>query len=652
MNRQPTSSRLWLRRLVAVSAGTLVAAGSLSQAPAAAETPAAAAPPAPIVQADDPVPGQYIVTLQDTPPSAVPAVAEEVAGGGEVLDTYASAISGFTAELTDAEARAVAADPAVAAIEEDAVVRLDDTQSGAPWGLDRVDQRVLPLDSTFSYHGGGAGVTAYVLDTGIRPTHVEFGGRASVGADFVGDGRNGIDCQGHGTHVAGTVGGATYGVAKAVRLVAVRVLGCDGQGTVSGVVAGVDWVVANHAGPSVMNMSLGGAVSASMEAAVDAAVTSGVTVVVAGGNANADACTHSPADVAAAMTVGATDRTDTRATYSNHGDCLDLFAPGTAVLSAGIASDTATRTLSGTSMATPHVTGAAALSLEQHPGATPAQLAAELTSAATAGQVRSPGSGSPNLLLYTGDPTLPSPPSPPAHTAAITVTQDSSPDAPQAFTFTTTGTGLSDFSLVDRGPSSNRSRRFGDLAPGTYTVTQASAAPTGWRLTGLSCTTGSSTDLARRRVTITLAPGEVTDCTFTDTGTAPANDDLSKSETVSGTSGTGRGHNSLATGQSSEPRHAGRSGGSSVWYRWTAPRAGFVTFDTEGSGFDTLLGTYTGSTPGNLVEVASNDDGRSIAPQSQVRWFARKGVQYRIAVDGAGGTQGAIRLSWSYAVGD
>ena len=233
--------------------------------------------------------------------------------------------------------------------------------------------------------------------------------------------------------------------------------------------------------------------------------------------------------------------------------------------------------------------------------------------------------------------------------AAITITQDSSPDSPQDFAFTTTGVGLGGFFLEDGGRPSTRSQSFINLAPGTYTVTQASAL--GWSLSGLSCTTGETVDLARRRVTITLVAGEATACTFTNVGTPPDNDNLSKGAVLSGTSGTERGHNSLATRQSGEPRHAGRTGGTSVWYRWTAPRAGFVTFDTQGSGFDTLLAAYTGSTPSNLDLVESNDDDRSIAPQSQMRWFARSGTTYRIAVDGASGAQGNITLHWSYAVG-
>ena len=277
----------------------------------------------------------------------------------------------------------------------------DATETGATWGIDRIDQRNLPLSGTYTYTHTGAGVTAYIIDTGINTTHNEFGGRASVGYDAIGDGRNGIDCNGHGTHVSGTVGGATYGVAKGVTLKAVRVLDCTGSGTNSGVIAGVDWVTSHHSGPSVANMSLGGGASTALDNAVSNSIASGVTYGIAAGNSNRNACNYSPARTATAITVGATTSTDARASYSNYGSCLDIFAPGSSITSSWIGSNTATNTISGTSMATPHVVGVAAQYLQSNPTASAATVRNALVANGTTGKVTSAGRNSPNVLLFT-----------------------------------------------------------------------------------------------------------------------------------------------------------------------------------------------------------------------------------------------------------
>jgi subtilisin family serine protease len=313
-------------------------------------------------------------------------------------------------ELPEAAAARLSAIPGVTAVERDQVVTADATQTGAPWGLDRTDQRDLPLSTGFTYTATGSGVTAYVIDTGIAYAHTDFGGRAVSGFDAV-DGGSADDCNGHGTHVAGRVGGSTYGVAKGVRLVGVRVLGCDGSGTTSGVVAGIDWVTANHAAgaPAVANMSLGGGASTAIDDAVRASIADGVTYAVAAGNGNSrgvaqDACASSPARVPAALTVGATDRTDTAASFSNYGSCVDLFAPGVAIPSAWHTGPTATSTISGTSMATPHVAGVAALYLSGNTTAAPAAVSGVVTAAATTGQVTmsrtAARAGTPNRLLF------------------------------------------------------------------------------------------------------------------------------------------------------------------------------------------------------------------------------------------------------------
>ncbi|MGW7362394.1 S8 family peptidase [Streptomyces sp. NPDC054841] len=319
--------------------------------------------------------------------------------------TYRSVLEGFSASMSKAKAARLAADPRVDYVEQNATVRLNDTQSNATWGLDRVDQRNLPLSTTYTYNTTASNVNAYIIDTGIRTSHSEFGVRASIGTDTVGDGQNGQDCQGHGTHVAGTVGGKTYGVAKSVKLVAVRVLDCEGSGTTEGVIAGVDWVTAHAVKPAVANMSLGGGASAALDNAVKKSIASGVSYSIAAGNGiligiPVNACNYSPARVPEAITVGATDNTDRRASFSNYGTCLDLFAPGVNITSAWKDNDAATNTISGTSMATPHTAGVAALYLANHPTATPAQVRDALVNNATSGKVVDARTGSPNKLLH------------------------------------------------------------------------------------------------------------------------------------------------------------------------------------------------------------------------------------------------------------
>ncbi len=342
-------------------------------------------------------------------------VQSEEARGNDVQDVFRSAVKGFVAPLDAADVRRLRARSDVLLVEKDKPVRALSAgpRSGlaASWGLDRIDQRTLPLNSQISTSENGFGITAYIIDTGIRADHNEFGGRATIGFDAIGDGQNTNDCNGHGTHVAGTVGGATYGVAPQVSLVAVRVLDCLGEGFTSGVIGGIDWATANHAPgvPAVANMSLGGSYSPALNTATQNAITDGISFAVAAGNESADACYSSPASTPNAITVAATESNDARAYYSNWGSCIDIFAPGSSITSAWNTSSTATNTISGTSMAAPHVAGAAALILSGSPSSTPAQVATALTAASTTGVVTDPGTDSVNRLLFTGAASVPNP---------------------------------------------------------------------------------------------------------------------------------------------------------------------------------------------------------------------------------------------------
>lgn len=349
----------------------------------------------------------YIVVLDDSVVgekglfSIAPYVASEMVGThkGKLKHVYQNALNGFAVEMTAEEAEALSQDFRVKYIEEDGIVTADATQNNPPWGLDRIDQRNRPLNATYIFNWTGAGVHAYIIDTGIRTTHSQFGGRANNVFDAFGG--NGADCNGHGTHVAGTVGGSTFGVAKSVSLHGVRVLNCSGSGSNSGVIAGVDFVRLNRINPAVANMSLGGGISSALDTAVNNLSSSGVAIAVAAGNNNgANACNTSPARAANAITVGSTTINDARSSFSNIGTCLDLFAPGSGIQSAWFTSNTATATLSGTSMASPHVAGVAALYKQANPSASATTIRNAIVNNATTNVISNPGSGSPNRLLY------------------------------------------------------------------------------------------------------------------------------------------------------------------------------------------------------------------------------------------------------------
>lgn len=360
-----------------------------------------------------PILDHYIVVFKES--VANPAAEAQTlvrASGGRLLHTYKNTIKGFAAQLPAQAIQALQNNPNVDFIEQDQTVKLNQTspQNQTTWGLDRIDQVDRPLSTQYFFNYDGTGVHAFIIDTGIRADHSEFNGRVLSGYSSISDGNGTNDCNGHGTHVSGTVGGTTYGVAKGVSLIPVRVLDCTGSGAWSGVIAGIDWTAASTLRPAVANMSLGGGASAAIDAAVAAAVGKGVTMVVAAGNSNANACNYSPARAPSAITVGATASDDVRASYSNYGSCVDIFAPGSSITSAWYTSATAINTISGTSMASPHVSGVAALALAANPNATPASVATFLSNNATLNRVTSAGAGSPNKLVYSlaaGAPTEP-----------------------------------------------------------------------------------------------------------------------------------------------------------------------------------------------------------------------------------------------------
>ncbi|PTA68460.1 S8 family peptidase [Deinococcus arcticus] len=403
MNARLASSALALTLLLA-------ACGTSTTTPQATEPAANAGTPVLGTANPDAIPGQYIVVFKDDVASDLSA--QDASGligslnldpqGVTIQHLYSVALNGFAAKLNPENLQKLQADPRVKYIEQDGVMHATATQTGATWGLDRIDQRSLPLNGSYVYNATGSGIRAYIIDTGINTAHSNFGGRAVWGTNTTGDGNN-SDCQGHGTHVAGTVGGSTWGVAKGATLVAVKVLNCQGSGSNSGVIAGVNWALNNKGtAKAVANMSLGGGYSQAVNDAVNNAASRNLVMVVAAGNENQNACNVSPASAASAITVGSTTNTDARSSFSNFGSCVDIFAPGSNITSTWIGSTSATNTISGTSMASPHVAGAAVLKLAAG-NSTTSSVTSAIINTATTGKVTGAGTGSPNRLLYTGN---------------------------------------------------------------------------------------------------------------------------------------------------------------------------------------------------------------------------------------------------------
>jgi subtilisin family serine protease len=458
------------------------------------------------------IPGQYIVVLNDDVRD-VPAMARQLgaAHGATVGFTYQNTVRGFSAGMSATAAAAMARNPNVAYVEEDQVVTINTTTSQTVgtglWGLDRTDAR-SGLNGSYQYTNTGAGVTVYIIDTGIRGTHAEFTGRMVAGFDAISSGGSANDCNGHGTHVAGTVGGTTYGIAKQVKLSPVRVLDCNGSGTWSGVVAGIDWVAANAVKPAVANMSLGGGISSTVDQAVQRAITAGITFAVAAGNGNSagveqDACNYSPARAPAAITVGATGNTDTKTSWSNYGNCVDWFAPGAGIQSAWYTTNTDSRTISGTSMASPHVAGAAALYLQANPGSTPQQVRDGLYEATTKAIVNLSKTAN-NHLLYV----------PPAGFGAVTTPPDEPTTPPPATTPTPPADGPVG-TLTVTG-SKSKSSWTANLSWSGVSGTSVNIIRNGTRLTTIS-NTGSFRDTGKGSGTFTyqVCTAGTTTCTAT-----------------------------------------------------------------------------------------------------------------------------------------
>lgn len=419
-SRRGTRAVLAAGCVAALTAGTAVVA-----------TPAAAAS----------AEARFIITVSDEYDSRAVA-AEHRRKGAEIDYVYTHALNGFAGSMSQAELGELQRDRRVTRIERDGIARVTDTQSGATWGLDRIDQR-SGTNGTYTYTTRAATATAYIIDTGIRSTHVDFGSRVTGGFTAINDDRGTEDCNGHGTHVAGTVGGSVYGVAKDVKLVPVRVLDCNGSGTWAGVAAGLDWVAGNAGGTGVANMSLGGGANTSVDDAVRRTIASGVSVVVAAGNGNQggkeqDACNYSPARVQEAVTIGATTDADVKTSWSNYGPCVDFFAPGAGITSAWHTSNTSTNTISGTSMAAPHVAGVAALYLSENAGALPQTVRDALYAATTKDVVTSSKTAN-NHLLYSPYSEYVAAPAPaPAITLTVTGTKTKTSKTAH-LTWTTTG---------------------------------------------------------------------------------------------------------------------------------------------------------------------------------------------------------------------
>lgn len=552
-------------------------------------------------RAERAVPGQYIVVLKQDlvrmgnernarPDVASVAVDMAATYGLDVQFAYSHALPGFVVQANAKQLDRLLADGRVDFVEEDGYVSINATQTGATWGLDRTDQRNLPLNSTYVYDTTASNVNAYIVDTGVLATHTQFSGRMGTGYTAINDGRGTSDCNGHGTHVAGTVAGTTHGIAKGARVFPVRVLGCNGSGTNAGVIAGMDWVAANHIKPAVANMSLGGGASTATDNAVTGMHNAGVVVVVAAGNDNGNACSYSPARAPLAITVGSTTNTDARSSFSNFGTCLDIYAPGSNITSAWYTSSTATNTISGTSMASPHVAGVAALYLANNPTATPAQVATAIINNSTPNKVTGAGTGSPNRLLYSifGGGTTP---------------VDNPPVANFTFSCTTLTCSFNGSGSTDDNGISSYSWTFGDGSTGTGATTSRTYAAAGTYSVVLTVRDSANQANSRTQsVTVTTGGGG---------GTAPCTNCEAYTGTLTGTGA-----------QQFVP------GGTYYYSTASGAHSGWLRGPTSGTDFDLALQKWNGSSWANVATGTSSSSSETVTYNGTAGYYRWRVYSY------------------------